>query len=61
MRLISIEVSGLVNVSRSAAPARGAGRNPPNRFQRNSLNREGDLILVTVGNHDHIARFVRNE
>ena len=20
----------------------------------------GDLILVTVGNHDHIARFVRN-
>ena len=20
----------------------------------------GDLILVTVGNHDHIARFIRN-
>jgi len=39
---VRIGVLWLVNVSRSSPPARGAGSNPPNRFERISLERDAD-------------------
>jgi DNA repair photolyase len=53
-----------VNVSRSSPPARGAGSNPPNRFERLTLERDADWdpeqdpLPRTVFLRDHTSRII---